>query len=309
MTDMKIERAFSVLALGAIAAAALAAAQGRLTGTVTGPDGAPLPGVVLTVTTPNLTTFKLTVKTDKKGQYALIVNDATIPYKLHYELEGYVPYEENKKLSIGEATVVNVKLQKPAAAVTVVSVADQAAISYNEGIELLNGGDKAGAESKFREAVAKNPDLPQGWQGLAVLAYQNKDWTKVLEAGQKATDLDPTLTSLYPMMIEAAKQKGDKKAADEWHAKYAEANPDTPEVIYNKGVDALNKKKMQEAADFFAQAVEAKPEFALAHYQLGIVSFNLKKNAAAREHLEKYIELDPNGSEVETAKELLSVLK
>jgi tetratricopeptide (TPR) repeat protein len=308
---MKIERAFSVLALGAIAAAALAAAQGRLTGTVKGPDGAPLPGVVLTVTTPNLTSFKLTVKTDKKGQYAMIVNDATIPYRLHYELEGYVPYEEIKKLSIGEPTILDVTLQKPTAAATaaVMSTADQAAISYNEGVELLNGGDKAGAEAKFREAVAKNPDLPQGWQGLAVIAYQKKDWAKVLDAGQKATDLDPTLTSLYPMMIEASRQTGDKKAADEWQAKYNEANPDTPEAIYNKGVEALNQKKMQEAAAFFEQAIEARPDYALAHYQLGMVSFNLKKNAAAREHLEKYIALDPNGNEVETAKEILSVLK
>ncbi len=308
---MKIERAFSVLALGALAAVALAAAQGRLVGTVTGPDGAPLQGVVLTLTTPNLTTFKLTTTTDKKGHYALIVNDATIPYRLHFELEGYVPYEENKKLSIGEPTTVDVKLQKPqaAAAPAVVSAEDQAAIAYNEGVELLNGGDKAGAAAKFQEAVKKNPDLPQGWQGVAVLAYQNKDWAKALEAGQKALDLDPTITSLYPILIDSAKQKGDQKAFDEWQAKYAELNPDTPEAIYNKGVEALNSRKMQEAADYFAKAIEAKPDFALAHYQLGMVSFNLKKNAAAKEHLQKYIELDPNGKEVDTAKEILSVLK
>jgi tetratricopeptide (TPR) repeat protein len=66
---------------------------------------------------------------------------------------------------------------------------------------------------------------------------------------------------------------------------------------------------MQEAADYFAKAVAAKPDFAIAHYQLGIVSFNLKKNADAKEHLQKYLELDPNGSEAETAKEILSVLK
>lgn len=308
---MKIERALSVLALTALAAAALAAAQGRLTGTVTGPDGTPLQGVVLTLTTPNLTSFKVTATTDKKGHYALIVNDATIPYRLHFELEGYAPYEENKKLSIGEPTVVDVKLQKPQAAAVqaVVSKEDQAAIAYNEGVELLNSGDKAGAEAKFQDAVKKNPDLPQGWQGVAVLAYQNKDWAKALDAGQKALDLDPTLTSLYPILIDAAKQKGDKKTADEWQAKFSEANPDTPEVIYNKGVEALNSKKMQEAADYFAKAIEARPDYALAHYQLGMVSFNLKKNAAAKEHLEKYIELDPNGKEVETAKEILAVLK
>ncbi|MGH9369732.1 MAG: tetratricopeptide repeat protein [Thermoanaerobaculia bacterium] len=306
----KPRNALAALAALAVAAAAVAGTQGRMTGTVTGPDGAPLEGVVITVTTPNISTYKLSVKTDRKGTYGLIVNDATILYHIRYELAGYTPHVEQKKLSTVEVTTVDVRLQKPvAAAPAAPSASEQAAGAYNSGVELLNAGDKAGAEAKFREAAAKSPDLPQAWQALAVIAYQNKEWGKVLEAGQKATDLDPTLTSLYQMMAVAADQKGDKKAAAEWQARYAEANPDTPEVIYNKGAEALNARKMQEAADYFAKAVEAKPDFALAHYQLGIVSISLKKNAAAKEHLQKYLELEPNGTEAETVKELLAVLK
>ena len=308
---MKIRGTLWALALAAVAAAVVAGAQGRMTGTVTGPDGDPLANVLITVTTPNITTFKMTTKTDKKGHYGLIVNDATIPYHIRYELEGYSPYEENKKISLGDPTILDVRLARPVPVeqAAVMSSTDQAATSYNAGIELMNAGDKAGAEAKFREAVAKNPDQPQGWQALAVLAFQKKDWAKVLEDGQKATDLDPTISSLYQMMAVAAGQLGDKKAAAEWQAKYSEANPNTPEVLYNKGVEALNGRKMQEAEAFFTQAIEAKPDYALAHYQLGMVSFSLKNNAAAKEHLRKYLELDPNGSEADTAKELLSVLK
>ncbi|HTO87172.1 MAG TPA: tetratricopeptide repeat protein [Thermoanaerobaculia bacterium] len=306
---MRVRMALTSFGALAIATLAIAAQQGRLTGTVTGPEGAPLEGVVITVTTPNINSFKLTVKTDKKGHYGMLLNDATIPYRFHFELEGYAPYEEMKKLSIGDANTIDVKLQKPVTVETTPTMGGQAALAYNKGIELLNSGDRAGAEAKFQEAVAKNPDLPQGWQALTVVAYQNKDWKKVLEAGQKATDLDPTLSSVYQMMAVAAQQTGDKKGAAQWNARYAEANPDTPEVIYNKGVDALNQRKMQEAADYFAKAVEAKPDFALAHFQLGLVDFSLKKNDAAKEHLQKYLELDPQGSEAETAKELLAALK
>lgn len=309
---MRIRGSLAALALVAAASIALAGAQGRLTGTVTGPDGAPLAGVVITLTTPNITTFKMTVKTDKKGKYGLIVNDATIPYHFHYELEGYAPHEENQKISLGDPTILDVRLEKPSsgpAQAAVMTTTDQAAESYNEGVEKMNAGDTDAAEAKFREAVAKNPDQPQGWQALAVIAFKKKDWAHVLEDGQKATDLDPTLTNLYQMMAVAAGQQGDKKAAAQWQAKYAEANPNTPEVLYNKGVEALNAKRMKEAADFFSQAVAARPDYALAHYQLGLVSFNLKDNAAAKEHLMKYLELDPNGSEADTAKELLAVLK
>ena len=305
-------RIFPALAALLYAAAAFAGMQGRLTGTVTGPDGTPLEGVVITVTTPNIATFHMSTKTDNKGHYGLIVNDATIPYRIHFEKEGFAPHDEQKKLSTVEATTADVKMQKPqsgAPAAAQMSTQDQAAVAYNEGVEALKAGDKAGALAKFEDAVKKNPDLPQGWQALTILAYQNKDWAKVLENGQKATELDPSMTQLYQMMAAAAEQTSDKKAAADWQAKYSAANPDTPEVIYNKGVESFNKKNYQEAADFFSKAVEAKPDFAIAHYQLGVVSLQLKRNAAAKEHLQKYLELEPNGSEAATAKELLGMLK
>ena len=43
-------------------------------------------------------------------------------------------------------------------------------------------------------------------------------------------DLDPTLTNLYPMLADSANKSGDKKAAAEWAARNAEANPDSPEM-------------------------------------------------------------------------------
>jgi tetratricopeptide (TPR) repeat protein len=295
----------------AFAASAIAGIQGRMAGTVTDAEGVPLAGVAITVTTPNITTYKVTAKTDKKGNYGIIVNDATIPYMIKYELPGYTTHVEQKKLSTVEATTVDVKLQKASgqAAPAAMSTSDQAATAYNDGVELLNSGDKAGAEAKFREAATKNPDLPQAWQGIAVIAYQNKEWAKVLEAAEKATDLDPTMTSLYQMMAVAAEQKGDKATAAQWQARYEAASPETPEAIYNKGVTALNSGKMQDASDYFEKAVEAKPDFALAHYQLGVVSLSLKKNDVAKEHLQKYLELAPDGTEAATAKELLGMLK
>ena len=63
------------------------------------------------------------------------------------------------------------------------------------------------------EAVGKNPDLPQAWQALTVIAHEKKDWAKTLEYGQKALDLDPSNTKLYGMMTDAAEKSGDKKAA------------------------------------------------------------------------------------------------
>ncbi|MDQ2969578.1 MAG: tetratricopeptide repeat protein [Acidobacteriota bacterium] len=311
-------RLSAALAILLTALPALAGTQGRVTGKVTDSAGNPVEGVTVTVTTPAIKTFKLSTKTSSDGRYGLIVNDATLLYRMRFEKDGYVPAEAEKKLSTVEIKTVDQTLLKtseaPAgkgapAAAAAPSGNEQAVLAYNSAIDLMNSGDKAGAEAKFREAVAKNADLPQGWRALTELAYDKKDWAHVLEYGQKATDLDPTLTSLYGKMADAALGAGDKKAAADFRKKFEDANPDTPEMLYNKGIDSFNKKKWKDAEDSLSKAVGAKPDFALAHYYLALSAMNNKHNAIAREHFQKYLELDPNGSEAGTAKELLPLVK
>jgi Tfp pilus assembly protein PilF len=308
----------AALAAFGLAALVLAGAQARLKGKVTDSSGKPIEGATVTVTTPNLRTFKMVLKSDKKGDWGTILNDATMPYHVKIEKEGYAPGEADRKVPVGDVGEVNAKLMTTAeagaaaggrAAAAPPSPTEQAALTFNEGVDLLSAGNKAAAEAKFLEAVGKNPDLPQGWHALASLAYEKKDWAKTLEYGQKAIDLDPSINQVYGMMATAAAQSGDKKAAAEWQAKFDEANPDTPETLYNKGIDSYNKKKIKEAEALLTKAVEAKPDFALAHFWLGMTSFNLNKKSAAKQHLEKYLELDPNGSEAATAKEILPLLK
>jgi Tfp pilus assembly protein PilF len=311
----KATRALTALAAFGLASLLFAGAQARLRGRVTDSSGKPLEGAVVTITTPNLRTFKMTLKSDKKGDWGTILNDATMPYHVRIEKEGFAPLESDKKVPVGDVGVVDAALASvseagaAAAAAAPPSPADQAAITFNEGVDLVSAGNKTAAEAKFLEAVGKNPDLPQGWQALTTLAYEKKEWAKTLEYGQKAIDLDPSLTQLYGVMASAAEQSGDKKAAAEWQAKFEQANPDTPEAIYNKGIDAYNKKKIKEAEALLTKAVEAKPDFAIAHFWLAMTSFNLNKKTAAREHFEKYLELEPNGAEAATAKEILSLLK
>lgn len=308
-------RALATLLGLVVAAVLLASAQARLTAKVTDSAGNPLEGVTVTVTTKNISTFKLVLKTDKKGVYATIVNDATIPYHLKFEKEGFIPFEGDKKVAIGDTGGLDARLQKvseaqaAAAAAAPPSMNEVAAGLYNEGVDLMNAGNKPGAEAKFLQASKKSADLPAVWRALTVIAFDRKDWAKTIEYGQKATDLDPSLTNLYSMMSEAAKQSGDAKAAAEYLAKFAEANPDTPEMLYNKGVDAYNHNKMKEAEDALRKAIVAKPDNALGHFWLAMASINLKKNAVAKSEFQKYLELDPKGEEADTAREMLSVLK
>ena len=307
-----IPRAVGGLILLLASAGAQAGTQGRVTGRVTDADGNPIEAVTVTITTPAIGKYKLSVKTSKDGQYGFVVNDATLDYHILFEKEGYAPANLNKKFSTVEITTVDQKLLRQAqtarAAGPASSPSEQAALAYNAGVDLLNGGDKDGAAGKFREAVAKSPDLPEAWHALAMIAFEKKDWPKVLEYGQKATDLDPTLSSLYGIIADAAEKTGDGKGAAEWRKRYEEANPDSPQTLYRKGIEAYNKGKMKEAEAALARVVEAEPDHALAHFYLGLATLNQKKNSLAKQHLRKYLELDPNGSEAATAREWLAAL-
>ena len=57
------------------------------------------------------------------------------------------------------------------------------------------------------------------------------------------------------------------------------------------------------------QAVAADEKFAAAYYELGMIYVRAGKNAAARTNLQKYLELDPNGKDAATAKEMLNYVK
>jgi Tfp pilus assembly protein PilF len=304
----------------------MAVSQARINGIVTDQSGAPVEGAAITITTPSLTNFKLTFKSDKGGKWGTILNDATLPYHVKVEKEGFAPYESDQKIAIGDIFLLQVKLSpataapaagaagaapaKGAAPAAAPSGNEQAVQAFNSGVESLNAGDKAGAETHFLEATKKNPDLPNAWQALTQLAYEKKDWAKTIEYGRKATDLDPSMSNLYGMMEQAAKQSGDTKSAAEFGAKFREANPEAGAgEAYNAGVAAYNKGKMKEAEASLTKAVEAKPDWAEAHYLLGMAAFNQNKKDMAKEHLSKYLELAPTGKEAATVKEILPLLK
>jgi tetratricopeptide (TPR) repeat protein len=294
-----------------------AGAQCRVSGVVSDSTGAMVGDASITITTPNLTTFKTVVKADAKGKWGTLLPDCTMPYHFKFEKDGYLSFDVDKKIPIGDIATIDAKLtskteaqaKAAAAAAPTMSSNDKAVAAFNSGVEAMQAGDKAVAETKFLDAVTQNPDLPAGWQALAQLAYEKKDWAKAIEYGQKATDLDPSLTNLYQMMGDAARKSGDKAKAAEFDKAWAEANPDSPDILYNKGVEAYNKGKMKDAEAMLTKAVEAKPDYANAHFWLGMACFNQNKKGPAKEHLEKYLELDPSGKEASTAKEILPLLK
>ena len=88
----------ALLVLSGFAAAAHAADQGRVLGTVVDAAGAPLAGVKVVITSPDMASYRLEKTTDARGQFSAIILDAQRQYTIHLEKHGYVTLEQPLKL-------------------------------------------------------------------------------------------------------------------------------------------------------------------------------------------------------------------
>lgn len=290
----------------------LAGAQARITGKVTDGKGTPLAGVKITVTTPRITTFKLEMETDKEGKWGTILNDSTIPYAYKFEKQGYIPFQQDKKVPIGSAEQFNVSLLTKEQAIdkgVIKQVVDPYTEAYNAAVGKVEAGDVDGALAAAHKAIELGPEKSGAYTMAATIAVRKQDWDHVIEWGEKSLALEPDNPQMYGYLAAAYRGKGNAARAAEYEKKYAVANPDQPEVLYNQAVAAYNKGNAKAAVPLLEKVVAAKPDFASAQFLLGMSYLNLNSVTKMKEHLKKYLELEPKGKDAGAAKEMLDAFK
>lgn len=290
-------------------ASAVFAAEGRFSGTVVDESGQPIPGASITVTTPSLATVNLSLTSDESGRWAADVPNASWTYSIRVQRDGFSPSQTQMKPNGTKETKVDLTLHPPMVPPTPPPPkVDPGVAAYNEGVDLIQKGDKAGAEQKFDAAVAAKPDLASAWKVLSQLSYERKDYAKALASGRKALELDPKDNDLYGILMDSAQKTGDTQSAVAYKQKFVEANADNPEVNYNSGVESYTASDYADAAASFSKAVSLKPDMANGYFWLGMSEYNLKRYSQARTHFQKYLELAPKGDQAQTSREMLAAI-
>jgi tetratricopeptide (TPR) repeat protein len=312
--------ALTTLTITLAGAAALhAAGEGRVICTVTDEANAPIAGARGTLSREG--GYKLEKVSDAKGQFTLLVLDATKEYQLHIEKEGYGAYDGPVKPKLQDTIRLTFALPKaapkPAAeAPKELSGADQAVAAYNEAVASLRGGNVAAALPNLEKAATLNPALAEAQAALAEVYLELKRYGDALAAADRYLALKPGdprgLRARYDALKAAGDNEKSREALDALSAADPQ-NPDTAVRYFNAGAELARTGKLDEAAVYFERVVAiapADPKFSKAHYVLGMTYAKEDgKKEAARQQLQTFLQMAPQDADAATAKEMLAYLK
>jgi tetratricopeptide (TPR) repeat protein len=308
---MRRTLALTLLALIVVAANAFAVGEGRIQGKVTDAvTKKPIPGVTIKFESTGGRTVKQEYKADKNGEYKFLVLDATLTYNFTWSADGYQPVTEKIKLKLGEVTGRDVALTplsavQAAAAPQQQAKADPALVAYNDAAALANEGKNVEAIAKMEEAASLKAEFSAAYQALARLYARTKNHPKTIESAEKALAITGDDPDMFSILADAYAASGQKEKAAEFRKKApADANS-----LFNEAARLINEGKDNQAEPLLKQAIVANDKMSAAYYELGMLYVRTSKNADAKSNLEKYLELEPNGKEAGTAKEMLKYVK
>jgi tetratricopeptide (TPR) repeat protein len=326
---LTLARRFLVaLCLGASLAVALhALGQGRILGFVVDGGGAPLAGVKVVITSPEIASYRQEKITDAKGQFTLIILDAARAYTIHLEKEGYVTREQPLKPKIEDTSKEVYTLLRPAqtaqsnapaapvpdaAAVAALKGKNDAVAAYNEGVTALHAKDQGTAIAKFEQAATLDPKLAPAQSALASLYLEQKKYPEALAAADRALALELGKEIAMAARYEALKGIGDGPRAAEALDALAKQHPGREVAVrlFNEAAELSRAKKVDDAVTYLRRALEIDRTLTPAYQALVNIDLARHGNADALAMAERWLEIEPHGLEALQARyKVLAAMK
>lgn len=312
---MRMRTIASVVATVSMAIAAVsveASVQARIAGRVIDSSGDPIPKATVTVSSVDVAAFEKQVETDKKGEFKVLLLDATRRYTLRVEAPGYQTQERPFKVGVGTSDTFfefEMATLQEAQAASVEEVLEQPGyLEMRQGRELYEAGDPEAALAKFEAAMAARPDLVPAAAAVADVRFELGDYEGALEAARRCLEIDADSLDCLGTAANAASELGDDAARVEYMERYQQLNPEDPAVLFNSAAVFLNKLDDEGARPLLEQCLESDPDFPPCNFEYGMLLLRLGDMEGARQHLEKYLEEAPEGPEADTARETLKYL-
>ncbi len=265
--------------------------QGRILGTVQDEQGNALAGAEIVLTGDGWE-FEETFTTNKKGRFTATVADATRPYHIVVNKEGYVGANEPIDIKVGDPTKVTWNLP---AAVEITPVGVPAAVeAYNRGAAAFNDGNSEAAIAAFHEALAIDPDLVAAKATLARVLYDTGEFSQAAEVAQQWLAAEPEsddATALaFDALVAAKDSDGASRLVDQIAAS---GDPQAAKRIFNAGAVTVSSGNRQAGKQLMRRAVEIDPGLVAAHSNLARLHAADDELEPAEQHARAALELSP----------------
>ncbi len=228
--------------------------------------------------------------------------ETTVNFDLKKDLAGQGPTPEQLK-KYAEAKAANEKIKNLNALLAQSRELEKAG-NYDQAIALL------------QPVAEQNPTQDLLWGYLGDAYRGAKKYPEAIDAYNKAVQLKPTNGGYMSGLADAYAKSGQiDKAIQEYNAA-AQAEPSNAATyFFNEGAVFTNTGKVDDAIAAFNKVIAADPNRALAYYWKGV---NMVGKATTgkdgkfvappgtAEAFQKYLQLDPNGTMAQPAKDMLA---
>jgi Tfp pilus assembly protein PilF len=300
MSTRQLKTACLLILIGLIPELTLAQSQrGRLLGKIVDPDGKPIPGVAVTVTSPEVPDFKATPTTNNAGMFIVDFRRIGVPYEYRFDKAGYQSLTVTQDWSLAGTGNFEWKMT-PVTTVALggaapPSTSQQAVAAYNAGVGAAKAKEYAMAEAKFGEAVRHDPNLVPAWVALASLQVQTGHNKEAAEAAEKAIALGSTEEAVLMARYQAYRNLKDE-------AKAAEALKDLERIgrraeearkIHNEAVELVKAGDDAGAFARFQEALKVDPTLQPSLLGLAAAGVKIGRHAEAAAAAETVLKTEP----------------
>ena len=296
----------ALTAIAAIFSAAVVSAQaaGRISGTVTTPDGTPIEGVKITISAETLNR-DLVKTTNKKGKFTVAHTDATAGYQYKFEKEGYQTMVLPVNPPVGGTQIRQFPMMPVAAGPPpggdastsgAPSSANPAIRAYNEGVEAQRLGDYDLAAENFRKAAKMDSKLAAAHTALAAVALLQEEYATVAAEAEAALEIDPEDVRAMQLRFDAYRNLGDEAKMSEAAAALRKIGDLEAAAarLFNEGVDAYTAGDITMAQSKFQQVVQLSPDMVAPYIALAQISLAQGSAAEALAMAQSALELVPD---------------